>query len=449
MRRKIMTELERWKETSGGRTALLIEGARRVGKSFLAEEFAKEHYRSYILIDFAIAGDEVKELFVSYLNDLDTLFLLLSNIYHTRLYRRESLIIFDEVAEFPRARTAVKYLVKDGRYDYLETGSLLSIKKNVRNILLPSEERPVQMFPMDFEEYLWATGNNMMMDLIRVCYEKKRPMGQAMHRKAMDALRQYMIVGGMPQAVAAYLETKDFEETDRVKRDILALYRGDIRKHAEGAELKAEALFDELPSQLQKHDRKFRITALGEGARTREYEDAIFWLKDSMMVNFAFNATEPTVGLKMSTDHSTMKCYMGDTGLLISHAFDENGLVTNDLYQKLLLNKLEVNTGMIVENLVAQMLTASGHKLYFYARSSADAAERMEVDFLLAKDKISSRHNISPIEVKSSKRYTMTSLNKFRIKYHEQVNIPYVLHEADLKEEGGILYLPLYMTPLL
>ena len=444
-----MTELERWKETSGGRTALLIEGARRVGKSFLAEEFAKEHYRSYILIDFAIAGDEVKELFVSYLNDLDTLFLLLSNIYHTRLYRRESLIIFDEVAEFPRARTAVKYLVKDGRYDYLETGSLLSIKKNVRNILLPSEERPVQMFPMDFEEYLWATGNNMMMDLIRVCYEKKRPMGQAMHRKAMDALRQYMIVGGMPQAVAAYLETKDFEETDRVKRDILALYRGDIRKHAEGAELKAEALFDELPSQLQKHDRKFRITALGEGARTREYEDAIFWLKDSMMVNFAFNATEPTVGLKMSTDHSTMKCYMGDTGLLISHAFDENGLVTNDLYQKLLLNKLEVNTGMIVENLVAQMLTASGHKLYFYARSSADAAERMEVDFLLAKDKISSRHNISPIEVKSSKRYTMTSLNKFRIKYHEQVNIPYVLHEADLKEEGGILYLPLYMTPLL
>ena len=449
MRRKIMTELERWKETSGGRTALLIEGARRVGKSFLAEEFAKEHYRSYILIDFAIAGDEVKELFVSYLNDLDTLFLLLSNIYHTRLYRRESLIIFDEVAEFPRARTAVKYLVKDGRYDYLETGSLLSIKKNVRNILLPSEERPVQMFPMDFEEYLWATGNDMMMDLIRVCYEKKRPMGQAMHRKAMDALRQYMIVGGMPQAVAAYLETKDFEETDRVKRDILALYRGDIRKHAEGAELKAEALFDELPSQLQKHDRKFRITALGEGARTREYEDAIFWLKDSMMVNFAFNATEPTVGLKMSTDHSTMKCYMGDTGLLISHAFDENGLVTNDLYQKLLLNKLEVNTGMIVENLVAQMLTASGHKLYFYARSSADAAERMEVDFLLAKDKISSRHNISPIEVKSSKRYTMTSLNKFRMKYHEQVNIPYVLHEADLKEEGGILYLPLYMTPLL
>lgn len=450
MRRKIYEEILKWKKRSAGQTALLIDGARRVGKSYIAEKFAAAEYKSYLLIDFNRAPKEVTDLFENYLNDLDTLFMYLSGFYNTKLYERETLIILDEVQLCPRARSAIKYLVADGRYDYLETGSLMSIKKNVKDILIPSEEEHLKMYPLDFEEFLWALDNETLMPLIQTCYEKKQPMGQALHRKAMDYFRQYMIVGGMPQAVARYVETRDFDSIDRVKRAILELYRADIVKHAAGYDIKVEQIFDNIPAQLQKHDKKFKLSSLKKEARFRDYDDALFWLSDAMIANICYNSTAPSIGLKLNMDRLTLKCYMADTGLLISHAFDENGIVSEEIYKKLLFDKLECNKGMIVENLVAQMLTAAGHKLYFYSNPSRDeVSERMEIDFLIAKSKISSRHNISPIEVKSGKNYTLTSLKKFRNKYAEQTDTPYVLHTGDLKEADGITYLPLYMTPLL
>lgn len=450
MKRKIYTTLLDWKERRAGKTALLIDGARRVGKSYIVEAFAKKEYRSYILIDFFTASQDVKDLFENYLHDLDTFFLFLSNYYQVKLYPRETLIIFDEVQEFPRARGAIKYLVADGRYDYIETGSLMSIKKNVQDALIPSEEHHVNLYPMDFEEFLWALGDDMLMPFIKERFEKKQPLGPALHRKAMDLFRQYLIVGGMPQAVKEFVESRDFDEVDRVKRDILTLYRADMMKHAQGYEIKVARVFDEIPAQLQKHERKFKLADLEKNARMRDYEDALFWLDDAMIVNTCYNSTAPNIGLKLNMDRLTLKCYMADTGLLISHAFDENGIVSEEIYKKILFDKLEVNMGMIVENVVAQMLVASGHKLYFYSNPSReDKNARMEIDFLIAKDKISNRHNISPIEVKSSTRYTLTSLRKFVTKYKEQTHIPYVIHPNDFKEEEGIVYLPLYMTPML
>lgn len=450
MKRKIYTTLLDWKERRAGKTALLIDGARRVGKSYIVEAFAKKEYRSYILIDFFTASQDVKDLFENYLHDLDTFFLFLSNYYQVKLYPRETLIIFDEVQEFPRARGAIKYLVADGRYDYIETGSLMSIKKNVQDALIPSEEHHVNLYPMDFEEFLWALGDDMLMPFIKERFEKKQPLGPALHRKAMDLFRQYLIVGGMPQAVKEFVESRDFDEVDRVKRDILTLYRADMMKHAQGYEIKVARVFDEIPAQLQKHERKFKLADLEKNARMRDYEDALFWLDDAMIVNTCYNSVAPNIGLKLNMDRLTLKCYMADTGLLISHAFDENGIVSEEIYKKILFDKLEVNMGMIVENVVAQMLVASGHKLYFYSNPSReDKNARMEIDFLIAKDKISNRHNISPIEVKSSTRYTLTSLRKFVTKYKEQTHIPYVIHPNDFKEEDGIVYLPLYMTPML
>ena len=450
MKRKIYTELLKWKKEDAGRTALLIDGARRVGKSYIVEAFAKAEYLNYILIDFNRASKEVTDLFHNYLDNLDMFFMYLASFYNVKLYERETLIIFDEVQLFPRARSAIKYLVTDGRYDYIETGSLMSIKKNVRDIVIPSEEHHIRMYPLDFEEFMWALENETLMDFIRICFKEKKPLGQALHRKAMDYLRQYLIVGGMPQAVEAYIQTRDFDRVDRVKRDILDLYRADIVKHAEGYEMKVEQIFENIPAQLQKHDRKFRLSSLKKEARFREYEDAMFWLYDAMIVNNCYNSTAPNVGLRLNMDRMTLKCYMADTGLLISHAFDENGIVSEEIYKKLLFDKLEVNKGMIIENITAQMLTAAGHKLYFYSNSSReDAASRMEIDFLIAKSKISSRHNISPIEVKSGKNYTLSSLKKFMEKYKEQLDIAYVLHTGDLKADQGIIYLPLYMTPLL
>lgn len=449
MKRKIYDSMQKWKEENG-RTALLIDGARRVGKSYIAQEFAKKEYKSYILIDFNRAPAEITDLFVHYLNDLNMFFLYLSNFYGVKLYERESLIIFDEVQLFPKARAAIKYLVEDGRYDYVETGSLMTIKKNVADIVIPSEERHMKMYPLDFEEFLWALDNDTLMDFIRLCFEEKKPMGQVLHRKTMDYFRQYLIVGGMPQAVKTYRNSHDFDQVDCVKRDILELYRADIIKHAEGYQMKVAQIFDAIPAQLQKHDTKFKFSSLKKEARFREYKDALFWLSDAMITNICYNSTAPNIGLKLNMDRMTLKCYMADTGLLISHAFDENGLVSEEIYKKLLFDKLEVNKGMIMENIVAQMLTASGHKLYFYSNPSRDDASlRMEIDFLTAKSKISNRHNISPIEVKSSKNYTLTSLRKFKEKYKEQLHIPYVLHPNDLKEENGILFLPLYMTPLI
>ncbi len=450
MKRKIYDKLLDWKNTSNGDTALLIDGARRVGKSYIAEDFAKRNYKSYILVDFNKVNDDVCNLFVNYLDDLDTLFMYLSSYYNIKLYNRESVIIFDEVQMFPKARAAIKYLVADGRYDYIETGSLMSIRKNVKDITIPSEERHLRMYPMDFEEFLWAMDNEMLMSVIRDSFEKKKPMGQMLHRKAMDYFRQYMIVGGMPQAVEKYIQTKDFEAVDVTKRNILTLYREDIMKHSDGNELEIEAIFDEIPAQLSKHEKKFKLSDIKPTARMREYKQPFYWLDDAMIVNTCYNSSEPNIGLKMNMERKTLKCYMADTGLLISHAFDENGIVSEEIYKKLLFDKLSVNSGMLLENIVAQMLVAAGHKLYFFSKSSREKAEdRMEIDFLIAKSKITNKHNISPIEVKSGERYTLSSIKKFMNKYKEQTNIPYVLHTKDLKEENGIVYLPLYMTILL
>ncbi len=450
MKRKMHDKLKIWKEKANGESALLISGARRVGKSYIVEEFAKSEYKSYILIDFNLADEQVKALFEHDLNDLDTFFLKLSTFYNTKLYERKSLLIFDEVQLFPRARSAIKYLVADGRYDYIETGSLISIRKNVENILIPSEEDRIDMYPMDFEEFLWAIGDETMYPLIRSCYEKKKPLGQALHRKAMDLFRQYLIVGGMPQAVKAYAESRDFDKVDRAKRRILNLYRDDIRKHAANYAMKVEAIFDELPSQLKNQKNHFKLSSVEKGARFSGYRDAMFWLTDAMIVNNCYNSTEPNIGLNLNRDRTLLKCYMADTGLLISHSFDENGIVSEGIYKKLLLDKLEVNMGMVIENVVAQMLVASGHKLFFYANTDRENKEnRMEIDFLISKSKVSNSHNISPIEVKSGKNYTYSSLNKFRKKYAKQTYISYLLHTADLKEENEILFLPLYMTELI
>lgn len=449
MKRKIYSELEYWKNTEHGRVALLIDGARRVGKSYIVKEFAQNEYRSHILIDFNSAGKDIFELFDNYLSDLDTLFLYLQNITGVRLYERDSLIVFDEVQLCPRARAAIKYLVADGRYDYIETGSLVSINKNVKDIVIPSEERRIKMYPMDFEEYLWAMGNDMLMPLIKKCFEGKKPLGP-MHRKAMDLFRQYLIVGGMPQAVARFVETGNFADVDKVKRDIINLYKADIEKYATGYETKVKSIFEQIPAALQRHEKRFRLSDIKSTARFREYETSFFWLEKSQVVNICWASTEPSVGLRMKQDNTRLKCYMGDTGLLISMAFDERSIVREELYRKLLLDKLEVNKGMLVENIVAQMLRAAGHKLYFYSQySREDSDENMEIGFLIQKSMITSRHNISPIEVKSGAGYTLSSLKKLNKKYGEQLSMSYVIHYQDFKEEDGICYLPIYMTPLL
>ena len=449
MKRKIYNKLLEWKEQRNGATAVLIEGARRVGKSYIVEEFARNEYDSYLLIDFNKADRVVWAWFDTLLEDLDTLLMNLQIHYGTRLTPGKSVIVFDEVQLCPRARAAIKYLVADGRFHYIETGSLVSIKKNVRNIVIPSEEEAISMFPMDFEEFLWAVGNEMLMPYIQQCFERRQPMG-ALHRKAMEYLRTYMIVGGMPQAVLAFVDFKDYDKVDQVKRGIIRVYANDISKYAAGMEHKVKSIFEQIPAQLQKHEKKFRLSALEAGAAYRDYDDAFFWLADAGIVNICYNCTAPNVGLRLNMERNTLKCYMGDTGLLISHAFDENGKVPVELYQKLLLNKLEVNQGMIVENIVAQMLAISQHKLYFYSNSNRDdASERMEIDFLTAKSKLTSRHNITPIEVKSSQRYTLSSMRKCVEKFGEYLATPIVLHGADLKEENGMLFLPLYMAPLL
>jgi len=449
MKRKIYNTFLKWKQSRSGEVALLIEGARRVGKSYIVEEFARNEYDSYILVDFNNIDKEMLEIFDTQITNLDLFFRLLQLKTGVKLVERRSLIIFDEIQLYPKARAAIKYLVKDHRYDYIETGSLVSIRKNSKGIVIPSEEYCVEMYPMDFEEFLWAIGEDMLMPYIRDCFDKKTMVG-VLHRKISELLRLYMIVGGMPQAVDKYVKTQDFDRVDEVKRDIISLYRNDIHQYADNDEKRVVSIFDSIPGQLQRHEKKFRLSAISSSARMREYESAFIWLSEAKVVNCCYNTTEPSIGLRLNDERTTLKCYMGDTGLLISHAFDENGIVAEEIYKKLLLGKLETNKGMITENLVAQMLRAGGHALYFFSQSdNHDAENRMEIDFLIAKSKITSRHNISPIEVKSGKNFTITSLNKCIKKYGNYLSTPYILYDGDLKEKDGILYLPLYMTGLL
>ncbi len=450
MKRKIYNKILQWKKQWEGRSALLIDGARRIGKSWIVEEFGKNEYTTYILIDFNNVRNEIKELFELYLTDLDTFFMRLSLYTGIRLHQRESLIIFDEVQMYPKARAAIKYLVKDGRYDYIETGSLVSINHNVKDIVIPSEEIRLNMYPMDLEEFMWANEQEMLFDFVKAQYASLSPLGQALHRQMMESLRTYLLVGGMPQAVMSYVEHKDMREVDEIKRSILSLYRNDISKYAGRSAPKVTLLFDNIAGMLQQHEKRLRPSKVRKGAKMKDFSESLFWLDESRVVNLCYNTTEPSVGLALNKDESKVKMYMADTGLLVSMAFSAGELEQDRLYEKILRGKLEFNKGMLIENLVAQLLRTSGHPLFYYTCSSREnAADRMEIDFLIRKEKVTSRHNICPIEVKSSPRYTLTSLDKYNKKFHTYLGQSYILHSKDLEKKEGLIYLPLYMAGLI
>jgi len=444
--RKIYKRFLEWKR-AGGQKALLIEGARRIGKSTIVEEFAKNEYKSYILIDFAKIRDVVKEAFEHNLNDLDTFFMLLSSEFKVKLHERESLIIFDEVQKYPRAREAVKYLVQDGRYDYIETGSLISIHENVSDILIPSEERSIRMYPLDFEEFCWAFGEEQLLEYIKMCFGQQRPLTADLHRKAMMLFRQYLLVGGMPKPLAAYLENgRDFTSCDEEKRDILRLYREDIMKIGNQYRSKVLAIYDQIPGLLSKHEKRVVLNKIVEGSDFMQYEDTFFWLADSMMANECFNCSDPNVGLSVNEDRTYVKCYMGDTGLLVSHAFSENDVSDGELYREILHGKLSLNEGMLYENAIAQMLVAAGHKLYFYTRyNETKHRNDIEIDFLLSNNS-KLKYRIFPIEVKSTENYSTTSLERFKEKFHERIGACYVIHPKNLMVKDDIICLPPYMT---
>ena len=445
LKRKIYAALVAWKNRSNGKTALLIDGARRVGKSYIAKEFAQNEYESHIIIDFGNAPKDVLDLFESDSADLDLFFAKLVLFYGTPLTNRKSLIVFDEVQQFPRARQLIKYLVADGRYDYLETGYLIRLKKNVQNIIIPSEEDHIEMFPMDFEEFLWAMGDEVTIPFLRQAFEAKKPLGDAVHRKIMNSFRQYLLVGGMPQSVLAYQNGKDFGASDEAKRSILRLYREDVSKFAAGYEDKVYAVFDEIPGQLSKKEKKYKLSAIDKNARFRSYEDSFIWLNEAMVVNTCFNATDPNVGLALSADHATQKCYMADTGLLVTHTFMDGAYTDNELYRAILFDKLDINEGMIMENIVAQMLRFNGHRLYFYSRCDNEHRENhMEIDFLIAEGK-----KIAPIEVKSGNYRSHSSLDKFRKKFSDKIGNSYILYTKDVLKKDGILHLPIYMAMFL
>jgi predicted AAA+ superfamily ATPase len=445
LRRKAYQELLNWKRIDNGTTALLIDGARRVGKSFLAEELGKNEYKSYITVDFSRANKTLFDVFENDTNDLDLFFNKLSVFFGKQLYVRDSLVIFDEVQRYPKARELIKFLVLDGRYDYIETGSLLSIKRNISEIVIPSEETHMNLYPLDFEEFLWAVGDNTTAAFLAKSFENKTPLGQAVHRKVMNSFRQYMLIGGMPQVVAEYATSRDFSKADRIKKNILTLYREDVKKFADGYENKVISIFDEIPAQLSKKEKRFTLAALEKNAKMRAYEDAFIWLSEAMITNVCFNTTDPTVGLLLNRDITTQKCYLADTGLLVTQTFMDDEYIDNELYKAILLDKLGINEGMLMENIVAQTLRAKGHKLFFYSRhDSASRENEIEIDFLVKIDK-----KICPIEVKSSGYSAHSSLDKFVTKFKGKVGQPYILYTKDLQVKDGIVHLPIYMAMFL
>ena len=438
-KRKIYAAIKEWKERSNGQTALLIEGARRIGKSTIVEEFAKRKYRSYILIDFNKASQEVKSLFDD-LMDLNFIFLRLQQIYTKTLYERESVIIFDEVQACPKARQAIKYLVQDGRYDYIETGSLISIKKNTENITIPSEEDRIQMYPMDYEEFRWALGDTTTLPLLKIFWEKKMPLGAA-HRETQKNLRLYMLVGGMPQAVNAYLDTNNMQAVDEAKRRIIRLYEEDFVKIDPTKRL--SKLFMSIPSVLARNvSRYVPFSVIGKADQDKEVE-LLQCLEDSKTVNFAHHADDPNVGLPNAANYDKFKLYVGDTGLFITLAFWDKDFTENVIYDKLLADKLPVNLGYVYENLVAQMLVASGNKL-FYHTWPKDEKHYYEVDFLLSRGA-----KLCPVEVKSSGYKAHASLDAFCLKYSDRIRERYLIYTKDMAREEETLYVPAYMTPLL
>ncbi|MBR4824031.1 MAG: ATP-binding protein [Spirochaetaceae bacterium] len=447
LKRKIYDKLLAWKKECNGSKAILIEGARRIGKSTVCEEFGKNEYQSYIIIDFAKKNSTIEKYFTDHLDDLDTFFMLLSAYFKTTLINRNSLIVFDEIQMFPQARAALKYLVADGRYDYIETGSLISVKENVQNIVIPSEERAIAMHPLDFEEFAWALGETLLIDYIKDCFKNRTPLERGMHNKAMLLFKQYLLVGGMPKPVVLFIESgKNFSPVDAEKRDILALYRNDIMKIKSQYRSKVLAIFDQIPGLLSQHEKRVVFKDIQEGSYAEQYEDSFFWLSDSMISNECFMCSDPNVGLSLNEVRSYIKCYMGDTGLLLSHAFDENELLDADVYNQILNEKLSLNEGMLFENAIAQMLTANGHKLYFYSHYSEEKHRNdIEVDFLLSNNS-KLKYRLFPIEVKSGKNYSTTSLLKFKEKFKNRIGECYIIHPRNLLLKDDVLCIPPYMT---
>ena len=447
LKRKAYEQLLSWKNECNGSRAILVEGARRIGKSTIVEEFAKNEYKSYILIDFANVSGTVIDAFENHKNNLDELFMLLSLEYGVKLFKRESAIIFDEVQLYPTARQLIKYLVADGRYDYIETGSLISIKENVQNILIPSEERKLKIYPLDFEEFCWCFGEEILSEYIKKCFEERKPLEEGFHSRAMFLFKQYMLVGGMPKSVIAFIEgARDFDSADREKRDILNLYRDDILKINTRYRSKVLSVFEQIPGFLSRHEKRVILSKIAEGSTIDQYADTFFWLGNSMICNECFLTRDPNVGLALNEDRSYIKCYMGDTGLLVSHAFDENSLADSELYRQILNDKLSLNEGMLYENAIAQMLTCNGHKLYFYTHYNEEKRRNdIEIDFIISNNS-KLKYKIYPIEVKSTKRYSVASLERFKEKYGSRIGECYVIHPKNLSVKDGIIYLPAYMT---
>ncbi len=446
-KRKIYQKLLEWKNECQGSKALMIEGARRIGKSTVCEEFGKNEYENYILIDFALKDKEVESYFYNHLNDLDTFFMLIQTHFSVELKERNSLIIFDEVQMFPQARAAIKYLVKDGRYDYLETGSLISIKENVKDIVIPSEERHINMYPLDFEEFLTALNEEMLVKYIKDCFMKRVALEDSLHHKAMLLFEQYMLVGGMPKVVSSFVESrKNFTKADQEKRDILKLYREDIMKIDARYRGKVLYIFDQIPGFLSKHEKRICFKDIQEGSHFEQYEESFFWLSDSMVANECFSCNDPNVGLSLNETRTYIKCYLADTGLLISLTFNENELLNDDVYKQILAGKLSLNKGMFYENIVAQMLVANGHKLYFYNHYNQDKHRNdMEIDFIISNNS-KLKYKMFPIEVKSSKKYSTASLNNFINKYKDRIGEAYIIHPKNLAINNGITCIPVYMT---
>ena len=440
-KRKIYDKLLQWKREWTGRTAVLIEGARRVGKSTVAEAFGRNEYDSYILIDFSIASQTVKELFYD-LSDLNFFFLQLQLHYRTDLIVRKSLIIFDEVQLFPLARQAIKALVKDGRYDYIETGSLISIRKNVQNILIPSEERKISMYPMDYEEFLWALGDHTTFPLLKSFFEKRRPLGEQMNRKLMRDFRLYMLVGGMPQAVDEYLRTNNFRMVDQTKRDILSLYEDDFRKIDPTG--KISMLFDSIPAELNKNASRYQVSSVLEGERAGTVLERISQMVDSKTVLAAYHANDPNAGMANHKDLEKFKLFLADTGLFTTLIFKDKDFTENVIYEKLLSDKLSVNLGYLYENVVAQMLTAKGDELFYYTFLNEVSRKNYEIDFLLSR-----KNKICPIEIKSSGYRTHASLDQFSSRYSSRILEKYLVYTKDFQKDQDVLMLPVYMVPFL
>ena len=450
MRRKIYERLLYWKEHEASRCALMIEGARRVGKSYIVEEFAKREYAHHLIIDFANTTKPIKALFEDKLVNLDEFFMMLEVRTGVELKRGETLIVFDEVQRFPRAREAIKYLVADGRFHYIETGSLISIKKNVEGIVIPSEELKIQMHPLDFEEFLWATGREASFKLVERCFIERRPLELSDHRMMMECFRQYVVVGGMPQAVAAFAHERKLDEVEFAKKLILDLYYDDIGKYAGRLKNKVRAIWRAIPGELGRQDKQFSPGAVAQGVRMRELDAPFEWLASAMTVNLAYNVADPNIGFSLTAEHEGLKCYLADTGLLLSLAFADNPETKKDALWKVLAGKLEINKGMLMENVVAQMFRAGGRELYFHkVNDREDASNRMEIEFLLSKSRLTARHNVVPVEVKSNKDYTTTSLDRFKDKFPGYCAERTVLHPGTADFSGDITYLPLYMAGLL